>query len=84
MSVEEELTRWIAEIDRSDLGHTYVRLYARAPEWVRYRAQERFGRGTVFLNPVKHRPADVPSSAPVASRPHGQEDALSGRLGYRP
>jgi hypothetical protein len=54
---EQELSAWIASIERGDLGYTYVRLYAEAPPWVRNLAVNRFGKGTVFLPARQHRPA---------------------------
>ena len=45
-------TRWIASVERSDLGYTYVRLCADAPEGIRNCIINRFGKGTVFLAPA--------------------------------
>jgi hypothetical protein len=56
MDREREFPRWIASVDRGDLGYTYVRFYSDAPEWVRNFAVNRFGRGTVFLRPLRRRP----------------------------
>lgn len=56
MSDERDFERWVASVDRGDLGFTYVRLYADAPEWVRNLAVNRFGKGTVFLPPRQRRP----------------------------
>ena len=53
---EQEFTMWVASIERGDLGYTYVRLYADAPDWVRNRAINRFGKGTVFRPARQRRP----------------------------
>ena len=56
MQSEHEFEYWVASMERGDLGFTYIRLYADAPEWVRSMAINRFGKGTVFLSPRQHRP----------------------------
>jgi len=56
MSAHEDFTFWVASIDRSDCGFTYICLYRDAPEWVRHTAVNRFGKGTVFLPPQLPRP----------------------------
>lgn len=56
MKSEQEFETWIASLERGDLGYTYLRLYADAPEWVRRFAVNRFGKGTVFLPPRQNRP----------------------------
>lgn len=56
MEREQEFAMWVASVERGDLGYTYVRLYADAPDWVRNLAINRFGKGTVFLPPRHHRP----------------------------
>jgi hypothetical protein len=56
MKTEQEFESWIASLERGDLGFTYLRLYADAPEWVRGFAVNRFGKGTVFLPPRQNRP----------------------------
>ena len=56
MDAENDFTPWVASVERGDLGHTYVRLYADAPAWVRDQAINRFGKGTVFLRPERRRP----------------------------
>lgn len=53
---ETEFSLWVASVERGDLGYTYIRLYAGAPEWVRNQAINRFGKGTVFLPPLRPRP----------------------------
>jgi len=53
---DKEFALWVASVDRGDLGHTYLRLYADAPAWVNDHAVNRFGRGTVFLRPQGRRP----------------------------
>lgn len=53
---ELEFEGWIASLERGDLGFTYLRLYADAPDWVRGFAINRFGKGTVFLPPRQNRP----------------------------
>ena len=59
---------WVASIERGDLGYTYVRLYANAPNWVRNAAINRFGKGTVFL----------PSRQPLPSPAEQEADAPGG------
>jgi hypothetical protein len=56
MSGEDEFEGWIASMSRGDCGFTYVRFYADAPEWARYAAINRFGKGTVFLPPTEIKP----------------------------
>jgi hypothetical protein len=56
VEIEQEFERWVASLSRGDLGFTYIRLYADAPEWVRNMAVNRFGKGTVFLPPRQTRP----------------------------
>lgn len=56
MENERDFEYWVASLARGDLGFTYVRLYADAPEWVRNMAVNRFGKGTVFLPPRQTRP----------------------------
>jgi hypothetical protein len=56
MRSEQEFESWIASLERGDLGFTYLRLYADAPEWVRRFAINRFGKGTVFLRSQQNRP----------------------------
>lgn len=56
MEIEQEFERWVASLSRGDLGFTYIRLYADAPDWVRNMAVNRFGKGTVFLPPRQTRP----------------------------
>lgn len=56
MRSEQEFETWIATLERGDLGFTYLRPYADAPEWVRRFAINRFGKGTVFLPPRQNRP----------------------------
>lgn len=56
MQSEREFEYWVDSMERGDLGFTYIRLYADAPEWVRSMAINRFGKGTVFLSPRQHRP----------------------------
>lgn len=56
MENEQEFDRWVASMARGDLGFTYIRLYADAPDWVRNMAVNRFGKGTVFLPPRQTRP----------------------------
>ncbi len=53
---QQELEAWVASMVRGDLGYTYIRLYADAPDWVRDLAVNRFGKGTVFLPPERARP----------------------------
>ncbi|MBK1717591.1 hypothetical protein [Thiocystis violacea] len=53
---QKELEGWVASMVRGDLGYTYIRLYADAPDWVRDLAVNRFGKGTVFLPPAQSRP----------------------------
>ena len=56
MSARDDFTLWVASIDRGDCGYPYIRLYRDAPEWVKHRAVNRFGKGTVFLRPQIARP----------------------------
>ena len=56
MCNERDLDFWVASISRGDLGFTYIRLYADAPQWARNMAVNRFGKGTVFLPPRQTRP----------------------------
>jgi hypothetical protein len=56
MDNDHEFERWVASLSRGDLGFTYIRLFADAPEWVRNMAVNRFGKGTVFLPPRQTRP----------------------------
>ncbi|MGA7980403.1 MAG: hypothetical protein WCA32_09260 [Chromatiaceae bacterium] len=56
MDRDKEFALWVASIDRGDLGYTYLRFYTDAPEWVKNHAVNRFGRGTVFLRPLRRRP----------------------------
>lgn len=56
MDKTREFEPWVASVVRGDLGYTYIRLYADAPEWVRSMAVNRFGKGTVFLPPQQIRP----------------------------
>jgi hypothetical protein len=56
VEIEQEFERWVASLSRGDLGFTYIRLYADAPDWVRNMAVNRFGKGTVFLPPRQTRP----------------------------
>jgi hypothetical protein len=51
-----DTAHWIASVERSDLGYTYVRLYADAPEAIRNCIINRFGKGTVFLAPARPTP----------------------------
>lgn len=56
MENQHEFERWVSSLSRSDLGFTYICLYADAPGWVRNMAVNRFGKGTVFLPPRQVRP----------------------------
>ncbi|MCG6940388.1 MAG: hypothetical protein LJE69_03955 [Thiohalocapsa sp.] len=56
MDFESKTAFWIASIERSDLGYTYVRLFVGAPRAVRHQLINRFGKGTVFLAPVQGKP----------------------------
>jgi hypothetical protein len=53
---QKEFDAWVASMERGNLGYTYLRLYADAPNWVRDVAVNRFGKGTVFLPPEQARP----------------------------
>ena len=52
MDLDCHTAQWIASVERSDLGYTYVRLYADTPEAIRNCVINRFGKGTVFLAPA--------------------------------
>jgi hypothetical protein len=56
MNSDCHTAQWIASVERSDLGYTYVRLYANAPEAIRHCIINRFGKGTVFLAPATPKP----------------------------
>lgn len=56
MTRDKDFTPWIESVARCDLGYTYVRLYADAPNWARSQTVNRFGKGTVFLRPERHKP----------------------------
>jgi len=52
----KDFASWVESIERVDLGYTYVRLYADAPNWIRLQAVNHFGKGTVFLRPRRQKP----------------------------
>ena len=58
MNKTSNFNDWVASIERGDCGFTYVRFYADAPAWVRNEAVNRFGKGTVFLQPRQKRMLD--------------------------
>jgi len=45
MDLDCHTAQWIASVERSDLGYTYVRLYADTPEAIRNCVINRFGKG---------------------------------------
>ena len=50
MSKERELAQWVVSVWWGHKGDVYVRLYKDAPEWVRNRVAERFGKRIDFLS----------------------------------
>ena len=65
----EDFARWVARLERSDSGYTFVRLYADAPGWVRLEAISRFGKGTVFIPFQHNKPVSI--NPPVEADPVG-------------